>query len=54
MAKDSILATVLAGSIGFDTTTSWLQFLVAGTYIGLVLWLYLKPARASKKNLVSA
>ncbi len=54
MAKDSILATVLAGSIGFDTTTSWLQFIVAGAYIGAILWLYLKPARASKKDLISA
>ena len=53
MAKDSILATVLAGSIGFDTTTSWLQFIVAGAYIGAILWLYLKPARASKKDLIS-
>jgi high-affinity iron transporter len=54
MAKDSILATVLAGSIGFDTTTSWLQFIVAGAYIGIILWLYLKPARVSKKKLLSA
>jgi len=54
MAKDSVLATVLAGSIGFDTTTSWLQFIVAGAYIGIILWLYLKPARVSKKELLSA
>ena len=54
MAKDSILATVLAGSIGFDTTTSWLQFLVAGAYIAVILWLYLKPARVSMKVLISA
>jgi high-affinity iron transporter len=54
MAKDSILASVLAGSIGFDTTTSWLQFIVAGAYIGVILWLYLKPARASKKALIPA
>ena len=54
MAKDSILATVLAGSIGFDTTTSWLQFLLAGAYIAVILWLYLKPARVSKKELISA
>jgi high-affinity iron transporter len=54
MAKDSIVATLLAGSIGFDTTTSWLQFIVAGAYIGVILWLYLKPARVSKKVLISA
>jgi high-affinity iron transporter len=54
MAKDSILATVLAGTIGFDTTTSWLQFLVAGSYIAIILWVYLKPSRAAKKDLISA
>jgi len=54
MVKDSILATVLAGSVGFDTTTSWLQFIVAGAYIAGILWLYLKPARAPKKDLISA
>jgi len=54
MAKDSIMASILAGSIGFDTTTSWLQFIVAGAYIAGILWLYLKPARAPKKDLISA
>jgi len=54
MAKDSIVASVLAGSIGFDTTTSWLQFLVAGAYIAIVLGLYTKPQRARKKDLVAA
>lgn len=53
MAKDSIMASILAGSIGFDTTTSWLQFIVAGAYISAILWLYLKPSRASKKALIS-
>ena len=54
MAKDSIMASILAGSIGFDTTTSWLQFIVAGAYIAAILWLYLKPSRASKNALISA
>jgi high-affinity iron transporter len=54
MAKDSIMASILAGSIGFDTTTSWLQFIVAGAYIAAILWLYLKPSRTSKKALISA
>ncbi|CAN2193021.1 FTR1 High-affinity Fe2+/Pb2+ permease [Candidatus Nanopelagicaceae bacterium] len=54
MAKDSIMASILAGSIGFDTTTSWLQFIVAGAYIAAILWLYLKPSRASKNVLISA
>ena len=54
MAPDSIIASVLAGSIGFDTSTSWLQFLIAGTYIAVVLGLYTKPARARKRELISA
>ncbi|CAB4879130.1 unannotated protein [freshwater metagenome] len=54
MAPDSIVATVLAGSIGFDTTTSWVQFLIAGVYLAVVLWLYLKPSRVAKKTLISA
>jgi high-affinity iron transporter len=54
MAKDSVMASILAGSIGFDTTTSWLQFIVAGAYIAAILWLYLKPSRTSKKALISA
>ena len=54
MAKDSILASVLAGSIGFDTTTSWLQFILAGAYIAIVLGLYTKPARTRKRELISA
>ena len=54
MAPDSIVASVLAGSIGFDTTTSWLQFVLAGSYLAIVLWLYTKPQRARKRELVSA
>ena len=54
MAKDSILASVLEGSIGFDTTTSWLQFLLSGAYIAIVLSLYTKPARARKREVISA
>jgi high-affinity iron transporter len=54
MAPDSIVASVLAGSIGFDTTTSWLQFVLAGAYLAIVLWLYTKPQRARKRELVSA
>ena len=54
MAPDSIVATVLAGSIGFDTTTSWVQFFIAGVYLAVVLWLYLKPSRVAKKTLISA
>ena len=44
IAKDSLLGSVLGGTIGFDTTTSWLQFLVWAAYLGTVLSLYLKRA----------
>jgi high-affinity iron transporter len=40
--KDSLLGSILGGTIGFDTTTSWLQFLVWAAYLGTVLSLYLK------------
>ena len=42
LPKDSLLGGILAGTIGFDTTTSWLQFIVWATYLGIVLSLYLK------------
>ncbi|MFM7949128.1 MAG: iron uptake transporter permease EfeU [Actinomycetales bacterium] len=52
MAPDSLIGTLLAGTIGFDTTTSWLQFLVWGSYLIAVIALYLRipsktPAVAS-------
>jgi high-affinity iron transporter len=53
MASDSILATLLAGTIGFDTTMSWLQLVVWGAYIGGTIWLYLKPAKNPAPVLVS-
>jgi high-affinity iron transporter len=40
--KDSLVASVLGGTIGFDTTTSWLQFIVWASYLATVLSLYLK------------
>ena len=42
IAKESLLGGILAGTIGFDTTTSWLQFIVWAAYLGIVLSLYLK------------
>lgn len=45
MSADSVIASLLAGSIGFDTTTSWLQLLIWSAYLGLVLRAYLKPAK---------
>lgn len=47
IAKESLLGGILAGTIGFDTTMSLLQFVFWGAYLAIVLALYLKPA-ASK------
>jgi high-affinity iron transporter len=44
IAKESLLGSVLAGTIGFDTTTSLLQFVFWAAYLAIVLSLYLKPA----------
>lgn len=46
MAKDSIAATVLAGTIGFDVNTSWLQLLFYASYLLIVLRLYTAPAKS--------
>jgi len=45
MAKDSIAGTLLAGTVGFDVNTSWVQLALWTTYLGLVLRLYTRPAR---------
>ncbi len=44
MAKDSVAGTLLAGTIGFDVNTSWVQLALYVAYLGLILRLYLKPA----------
>ena len=44
MAKDSIAGSLLAGTIGFDVNTSWVQLILWASYLALVLLLYLKPA----------
>ncbi len=44
IAKESLLGGILAGTIGFDTTMSLLQFVFWGAYLAIVLALYLKPA----------
>lgn len=46
MAKDSIAATLLAGTIGFDVNTSWLQLLFYASYLLIVLRLYTAPAKS--------
>jgi len=47
MANDSLLATILGGTVGFDTTTSWLQLLIWSGYLLFTLMTYLRPARVS-------
>jgi high-affinity iron transporter len=46
IAKDSILGASLSGTIGFDTTTSWLQLGAYVLYLGSVLVPYLSKSRA--------
>jgi high-affinity iron transporter len=48
MPKESLVAGLLAGTIGFDTTTSWLQLAGRLTYTGLTLGFYLVPAKKVK------
>jgi high-affinity iron transporter len=48
MAKDSIAGTLLAGTVGFDVNTSWVQLALWATYLGLVLRLYTRPARTAQ------
>lgn len=53
MAKDSLMASILGGTIGFDINTSWLQLFIWAGYLAVVIASYLsKPAKA--KSLVKA
>ena len=45
LSPDSFVASLLSGSIGFSTTTSWLQVGVWVLYLVLVLLAYLRPTR---------
>ena len=49
IAKDSILAALMGGTFGFDTTTSYLQFLIWGGYLVTTLAIYLAPAKKMEK-----
>ena len=56
--KESLLAGVLAGTIGFDTTMSLLQFVFWAAYLAIVLSYYLKssssqPTAAPAKSAVA-
>ena len=48
MPKESLVAGLLGGMIGFDTTTSWLQLAGWLIYIGLTLRFYLAPSKTVK------
>jgi len=48
MPKESFIAGLLAGMVGFDTTTSWLQLFGWLTFVGFTLSAYLKPAKRVK------
>lgn len=48
MPKESFIAGLLAGMVGFDTTTSWLQLFGWLTFVGFTLSAYLKPAKTAK------
>jgi len=52
ITKDSLLGGVLTGTIGFDTTTSWLQLGLYSLYLAIVLTAYLSKDRV--KALVKA
>jgi high-affinity iron transporter len=45
MPKESFIASLLGGTIGFDTTTSWLQLFAWVAYLGLTIAAYLSPAK---------
>jgi len=46
IAKDSVLGASLSGTVGFDTTTSWMQLGIYVLYLGSVLVPYLSKPRA--------
>lgn len=54
IAKESILASLLGGAIGFDTTTSWVQILAWGAYLFAVLVPYLSNKSQTSKVSVPA
>lgn len=54
IAKESILASLLSGTVGFDTTTSWVQILAWGAYLIAVLVPYLSNKSESPKVAVPA
>ena len=53
MPKESFIAAFLGGTIGFDTTTSWLQLLIWSSYLAATLIAYLTPAKKAKTLLAA-
>ena len=45
LAPDSLLAGILAGSIGFATTTTWLQVGIWALYLASIMSSYLAPTK---------
>ena len=54
MPKESLVASLLGGTIGFDTTTSWLQGLFYSSYLIAVLIPYLSQKVSKKATPVNA
>ena len=49
MPKDSFVASILGGTIGFDTTTSWLKGILYSVYLIAVLIPYLSKKESRQK-----
>ena len=50
IAKESILASLLGGTVGFDTTTSFIQFILWAGYLVAVLVPYLSQGKSQGKS----
>lgn len=46
IAKDSLVGSLLAGTVGFDVNTSWLQLFAWVAYLGAALVAYFRPAKS--------
>jgi len=54
IAKESLLGGILMGTIGFDTTTSWLQLVIYSLYLVAVLTPYLSKRRENASSPVNS
>jgi high-affinity iron transporter len=50
IAKDSIAGSLLAGTIGFDVNTTWVQLIFWAAYLTVVLRLYTQSGNRSDKR----